>query len=203
LELAQRDALLLLVAGDRVRLARQLGLELLGRAQEVEPVGIELGRTIGLERAQLFALLVVGQDREPRLCRAQRQLLAAIGHPSGEDRVLDRVVPLGELGEEETALAGLAEPVEPLALVALRALLGVAEDVELVAAEEIGVARDERSLLRDLLLADPHSPSLLGPLEEVAPQLRLVLGGAPDSRGAHLTGGLYTRAEPASRATVP
>src|SRR5207247_1463554 len=126
LELAQRDPLLLLVARDRVRLARQLGLELFGRPQEVEPVGIELGRAVGLERAELLALAVVVEDREPSLGRAQRELLAAIGHPGGEDRVLDRVVPLGELGEEEAGLAGLAEPVEPLALVAPRALPGVA-----------------------------------------------------------------------------
>jgi len=135
LELAERDALLLLVPRDRVGLARELGLELLGRAQQVQPVRVELGGALGVELAELLALLVRLEDREPRLCRPQRQLLAPVGDPRGEDRVLERVVALRELGEEEPGLAGLAQPVEALALVAVGALLGLAQHVELVAAE--------------------------------------------------------------------
>src|SRR5437868_6946731 len=98
-------------------------------------------------------------------------MLGALGaeqavEPPLEDRVLERVVALGELGDEQACLAGLVEPVEPLALVALRVLLGRAKRVELLAAEEIGVARDDRRLLRDLLLAHAHRAPLLRALEE-------------------------------------
>src|SRR5204863_9555904 len=151
LEVVERDRLLLLVPRDRVGLARELRFELLGRAQQVEPIGIEGGGGVSLERAQLLPLVVVREKREPRLRRSQRQLLAAVRDARGQDRVLERVVALGELGEEQAGLAGLPQPVEPLALVAVGAFLGVSQDVELVAAEEVGVARDDRRLLRDLL----------------------------------------------------
>ena len=65
-------------------------------------------------------------------------------------------------------LARLAQPVEQLALVAVGRLLGLAQRVELLAREEVGVAADDLRLLRDLLLADAHRAPLLGALEEVA-----------------------------------
>src|SRR4029079_13335387 len=116
-----------------------------------------------------------------------------------EDRVLDRVVALGQLGDEKPGLARLAEPVEPLTLVALRVLLGRAERVELPAAEEVGVARDDRRLLRDLLLAHAYRAALLRALEEVALELGLVLGRASDGGRAHLTSGTYTNLYPRTK----
>src|SRR5207249_11990862 len=57
---------------------------------------------------------------------------------------------LRELGGDESALARLAEPVEPLALVLVGARLLVPQRPQLVAAEEVGKARDDRCLLRHL-----------------------------------------------------
>src|SRR5207302_11322384 len=101
------------------------------------------------------------------------------------DRVLERVVALGQLGDEEPGLARLAETEEALALVSLGVLLRRVEHVELVAAEEIGVARDDRGLLGTFLLAHPHVASFLRSVELVPPELRFVLGWAPDGGRAH------------------
>src|SRR5205814_8588477 len=53
-----------------------------------------------------------------------------------------------ELGGDQPALAGLAQPVMELALVALRAAFGVMQLLELGPGEEVGVARDDLRLLR-------------------------------------------------------
>ena len=78
--------------------------------------------------------------------------------------------------DDQPALAGLAQPVEPLALVAAGRLLRLAQRLELLAAEEVGVAADDLRLLRDLLLADAHRAPLLGALEQVPLEPRLELG---------------------------
>ena len=55
----------------------ELRLELLARAQQLEPVGVERGARLGLDLAELLAVGVVGQHRQLRLRGAQRHLLAA------------------------------------------------------------------------------------------------------------------------------
>src|SRR5207253_6544126 len=71
LELAQRDRLLLLVPRNRIRLAADVGLELLACLEKGAPVRVEHGRCRSLELAELFALGVWVEDCEPRLGRAQ------------------------------------------------------------------------------------------------------------------------------------
>src|SRR5207244_11431768 len=113
LELAERDPLLLLAARDRVGLAGELRLELLAGAQELEPCLVEGRRGVGLQLAELVAVGVVREGREPRLGGPERQLLAAGGEAGRQDRVLERVVPLGELGRAAPRFSGLAAPVVP------------------------------------------------------------------------------------------
>ena len=199
LELAQRDLLLLLVTRDRVGLLGQVRLELLVRAQQLEPLLVELGRLLPVELAELVALLVVGDHREPRERRAKRQLLALEGQARGEDRVLELVVLLGQLGGDEPALARLAQPVEPLALVSVRAVPPRHGAPELVAAEEVGVASDDRRLLGNLLLADADGPALLRPLVEIALELFLELRRAAYRGRRHLEDSIRPRG--ATRAT--
>jgi len=138
-----------------------------------------------LELAELVAVTVSGQDGELRSRGAKRQLLAEERHARGQDRVLELVLPLGELGRDEPALAGFAEPVQPFLLVAVGLLLLVAEGTELLPAEEVRVAGDDRRLLRDFLLADADRASFLGTFEQVALKLPLELRGAPDRSYGH------------------
>ena len=67
--------------------------------------------------AELFALRVVRQDGELRLRGVQRQLLALERQPRREDRVLELVLARRELRVDDAALAGPAQPIEPLPLV--------------------------------------------------------------------------------------
>src|SRR6476659_1625722 len=120
---AERDALLLLVPRDRVGLLRELGGELLGLPDQLQRLVVEDVARLCLEHPQLLALAVVVRDREPRLRRAERQLLAAEAHPRRELLVLERVLSFDELGGDDPALAHLPEPVELLTLVAGRSLL--------------------------------------------------------------------------------
>src|SRR5206468_13060028 len=99
--------------------------------------------------------------------------VATPGHAKGQDPVLERVLGLDELLDDETCLAGLAQPVEPLALVRLRTGLRGSQLLQLRAREQVGVALDDCGLFRDLLLADTNSARLLGPLEEVASEALL------------------------------
>ena len=94
LELAERDALLLLVAGDRVAARPESSASSASPAREqLEPLVVEAGARRERERAELVAVAVAGQHGEPRLRRAQRQLLAlAKVIARGEDRVLQRVL---------------------------------------------------------------------------------------------------------------
>ena len=131
--------------------------------------------------AELLAVGVLVQDGELRLGGAQRQLLAAVGQPRGELAVLQLVLALDELGGDDPALADLAQPVELLAVVALRPALRLAERSELVAREEVGVAGDDLGLLGGLLLADADGPALLRALEEKLLEPRLEIEGRVDT----------------------
>ena len=119
----------------------------------------------------------VGQHGHLRLRVAQRHLLALEGDALGEHAVLELVLALDERGRDEPALARLAQPVEQLALVALGAVLGLAQRLELLDAEEVGVALDDLGLLGDLLLAHAHRAALLGALEQIPREAALELGG--------------------------
>src|SRR5438445_707872 len=66
----------------------------------------------------------------------------------------------------------------PLALVErLRRGLGPSKRLELLAAEEVGVAGDDLRLLGDLLLADAHGAAFLRALVEMPLEACLVLVG--------------------------
>jgi hypothetical protein len=202
LELAQRDLLLLLVTSDRVGLLGQVRLELLVRAQQFESLLVELGRLLPVQLTELVALLVIRDHCKTRERRAKRQLLTLEGQARGENRVLELVVLLGQLGGDEPTLTGLAQPIEPLALVSVRNLLLVTQGLKLLAAEEIGVANDDRRLLGDLLLADADGPALLRPLVEVALELLLELRRAAYGGRRHLEDSIQRRgrrAPPAGR----
>ena len=165
-------------------IAGQLGLERLALRQQLERGRVERRRRVRLERAELLAVGVVVEHGELRLRVPQRHLLALPRDARGEDLVLELVLRLGELSGGETAFAGLAEAVEPLALVAVRGLLlALAQRRELRAREEIGVPRDDRRLLRSLLLAHADRAAFLGTLVEVLLQPLLVLGRAPHCLG--------------------
>src|SRR4029078_3945610 len=114
--------LLHLVTGNRVRLVDQVRLELLVRAQQFEALLVELGRLLSVQLTELVALLIVRDHGKTSERRTKRQRLALEGQARGEDRVLELVVLLGQLGGDEPALTGLAQPVEPLALVSLPTL---------------------------------------------------------------------------------
>ena len=138
--------------------------------------------------AELVALAVIGQHRQLRLGGPQRQLLSLPLHARGENPVLELVFARGEVGGDDPLLARLAQPVQELAVVAGRGLFRVTQDVELAGREEVAVPLDDRRLLRDLLLPDADRAPLLGPLEEVARETLLVLGGTAGRGGAHARG---------------
>ena len=168
LELAQRDLLLLLVARDRIGLAAQVRLELLVRADQVEPLLVEVRGAPPIELSELLAVLVLGDDRELE------------PHACGQLGVLELVVALRELGGHEAALTCLAQPVEPFSPLAVAPVLLLAQRLELLATEEVGVARDDRGLLRDLLLPHANGAPFLGALVQVPLELFLELRRAAD-----------------------
>ena len=135
-ELAQRDALLLLVALDRVGDARELGGELLAGAQQLEPVGLNAALASAWISPELLAVGVLRQHGQLRLRVPQRHLLALERDALGQHAVLELVLALDERRRDEPALARLAQAVEQLALVALGALLGLAQRLELLEAEQ-------------------------------------------------------------------
>src|SRR6476469_393058 len=167
-ELAEGDSLLLLVALERAGDSRQRGRELLGRAQEVQTVVVERGARLGLDRTELLALGVLREHRQLRLGVPERHLLALEGDAGREQAILELVLTLRELGVDEAGLAGLAQAIEQLAGVAALTRLRLAQRVELLAAEEVGVAADDLRLLGDLLLPHAHGAPLLRALEAVA-----------------------------------
>ena len=95
LELAQRDRLLLVGARDRIGLAGDVDLQLLGDGEQLEPVRIELRRLRPLEVAELLTVCVRIEHGETRLRGAQRQLLALEGHARADERVLERILLVG------------------------------------------------------------------------------------------------------------
>src|SRR5439155_6046186 len=168
LELAERDALLLLVALDRVVDAADLRLEQLAGSDHLEPLVVERRGEVSGKPAELFAVAVGRQHGEPRLRRSQRQLIVLELDPRGENRGLEGVLTLREVGGNQPGLAGLPQAVEPLSLVALSGLLlGLAERLQLLPREEIGVAGDDLRALRDLLLPVPDGAALHGALLQI------------------------------------
>ena len=190
LELVQRDPLLFCVPGDRVGLARELGLERLAGGEQLAAVVVEAGALRVRERAELVAVAVDREHCQLRLGGPQRQLLPAPADPRGQEPVLELVLSRRELGGEDARLARLAEPIEQLALVRAAGLLRFAQQLELGDREEIAVPLDDHRLLGRLLLADADGTSLLGALEEVAREPLLVLGRSADGRNAHAPGRL-------------
>ena len=184
-ERTQGDSLLLLVALDRVGDAREVRREPVFVPQQLAPQLVEGGGCVSLEVAELFAVAVLGEHRELRLRRPERHLLALERQSLGENRVLELVLPLGELTVRQARLAFLSQTVEPLVLVTVGLLLCRAERVELLAAEEVRVAGDDLRPLGDFLLPDAHGPNLLRTLEDVGAESVLVLRRAANRGHAH------------------
>src|SRR5436309_12480770 len=166
-ELAQRDLLLLFVASDRVGLLAEIGLQLLVRAEQLEPLQVERRRRLALELTKLVTVPVARQNGQLGDRGSERELLTLEGKTRRQDRVLELVVLLRQLRGDQTALTGLPQSIQPLAPISLGLRLLVAEGAQLVAAEEILVARHDRRLLRDLFLADANGAAFFGPLEAI------------------------------------
>ena len=159
---------------------------LLALAEHLEPVVVEAGGRVGRAGAQLLAVGVGLEHGELRLCAPERELLALELDAGREDGVLELVLALGELCGDQAGFTGLAQAVEPLAVLAARRIgVGLAERLELLPREQVAVARDDLGALGDLLLADPHGAAFLRALEQVALQAGLVIGRAEDFRDAH------------------
>ena len=159
-KLAEIDLLERGAARHRVGLAGELRFESLARPQELEPVVVEGRRSGEHGVTEPVAIGVVVENGEPGLCRTQRHRLAVQLDSAREDRILERVEALRELGDQDAALAGLPQPKEPLVIDAV-GLLGLLEESMLVAGEQVGVARDDRRLLARLLLTYAHGPGFL------------------------------------------
>ena len=128
--------------------------------------------------------LVARQHRKLCLGCPQRQLLTLELDPGGQDRVLERVFALCQLGRDQAGLAGLAQSVETLAFLARSRLgLGIAQRGQLVAREQLRIARDDLGALGDFLFANAHRAAFLGALGQEALQARLVVGRPQDGRG--------------------
>ncbi len=86
----------------------------------------------------------------------------------GELGVLESVLKRRDARGDDARLAGLPQAVEPLALVVARLRLpSLAEHLELLWGEEIGIPRDDRCLLGGALEPGAHGARLLGSLEQV------------------------------------
>ena len=186
-ELAQRDALLLLVARRPGRARRRARRRAPRPRDQLEPVVVELGRRVGVDARRAPRGRRSSGSTASRACAVRSGISSPLNvDPRGEDRVLERVLALGELGRDEPALAGLAQPVEALALVAAGAPSSASRSASSCSRrEEVGVARDDLRLLGDLLLADAHRAAFLGALEEVALEAALELGRGADGGDAH------------------
>jgi hypothetical protein len=128
-------ARLRLVAGDRVVDPRHRGLELVARREQRPPLVVEAGRHLEDAGAERVPAAVVRLGGEARLRRPQRELVAVPGDASGEQRVLELVLALGELAVDEAFLALEAETGDRLAPGAARSLLGGSELLELLGRE--------------------------------------------------------------------
>src|SRR4029079_7201510 len=96
--------------------------------------------------------------------------------------VLEIVFLLDERRRDQPALTRLAQTVEQLPLLALGRLLGLAQRLELPAAEEVGIAPDDLGLLRGFLLAHANRAPLFGPLVQVTRKALLELDRCADGR---------------------
>src|SRR5207237_240287 len=119
-----------------------------------------------------------------------------------KDRVLELVVSLRQLRGDEPALTRLAQTVQPLALLALGSLFLLAQRTKLVAAEQVGVAGDDRRLLGDFLLTDADGSPLFRPLVQVPLELFLELRGAANRSGRHREDSIGPRARNAAPAEL-
>src|SRR6266852_1473193 len=97
------------------------------------------------------------------LARAERKLLLLEVEARGQNCVLELVIGLRKLGGYEPALARLAQSVEPFVLISVGSRFLVPQRPQLITAEEVGVARDDRGLFRHLFLADADGSPLLRP----------------------------------------
>jgi hypothetical protein len=156
------------------------------RLQELAPLVVQLRRRLHGEVAELVAVAVGGEHGEPALGLSKRHGLASELDRRGQLGVLEGVLPLDQLGRDQPFLAGLTQPVDALVLVrVVGAPLGLVQRLQLVAREEVGVAGDDRGLLRRLLLAHAHRAPLLGALVDVRPQTRFELVGRANDDGRH------------------
>ena len=178
----------------------EAGFELVAGGQQLAALLVEGRIDRPRQLAELLALRVLGKDGQPRLRRAQRQLLTVEREPRREHGVLELVLAAGQLRVDDSALARPAQPVQPLALVRVRRpVLGRTEDVELLTGEEVGVPRDDRRLFGHLLLADPNGAQLLHRLGEVRLVGVFVLLRAADRGRAHRCAGTPARVRTAAR----
>ena len=172
----------------RVGDTAQVGAELFGCARDPEPPLVHRRRRVGLDLSELFPVGVLRQHGEPRLRRAERDRLASVVDPDGEDLVLHLVLEVDELSRDETPFTRLAQAVQPLALD--RLLLGalrLAQQIQLLAGEQIRVAGDDGRCFRALLLSDADGAGLFGPLARVRAERRLEFLGRPHHDSAHGT----------------
>jgi len=164
---AERDALLGLVACDGVGDPRHVGVELVPGGEERAALVVEGRRHLEHGGAEGVAVGIGGLDSEPRLGGAERKLVVAPGNAGGEERVLERILALGQLAVGDSLLASEAQAGDLLAAVAARRSFGPGQRLELLAGEEVRVARDDRCLLGGLLLPHAYRPRLLRALLEV------------------------------------
>ena len=111
----ERDALLVLVARNGIGDARDVGLELVASGEQRAPLVVERRGDVEHRLTERVAACVLGLDREPSLRRPERQLVAVPRHPGGEQRVLERVLPRGELAVDDAVLAREPQPGDRLA----------------------------------------------------------------------------------------
>ena len=143
--------------------------------EQLEPLVVEGRVRVGVEIAELLAVAVLVQQREPRLRRAERQLLAPERRSAPRAR-RSRARPRARRARRRRSrprrpcAAGRAPRARPRT-----PPLGLPERLELISREEVGVAGDDLGLLGGLLLAHAHGAALLRALEQVLLQPLLVV----------------------------
>ena len=139
-----------------------------------------------MDLPQLLPLVVRVEDGELRLGVTQRHLLTAVLDTDRQELVLHLVLEMDELTREQAALARLPQPMKTLTLdgVALF-VLPLTQVVELLAREEVGVARDDCRRLGALFLADADGSRLLGPFRAVGAERRLEVVGRANAGRRH------------------
>ncbi len=179
---AERDTLLALVPRDRVADPRDVGLERVALAEQRAALVVQRRRRLQHAAAETVATAVVRLGREARLGGAERKLVSVPRHPRREQRVLERILALGELARDEALLTLQAQTRDRFPLGSVGGLLRRAQRVELRSGEQIRVARDDRRLLRRVLLPHAHRADLLRALDAVLLEAALELG---DRERAH------------------